>query len=180
MPGSPPSRWWSVAYLRNPSWTARCGCDGWPWPCSSPPELPIFSMATMRESGTSIRVRPDARSDRRQALGSVLPADAGGGKQYSWLDAVGRHRDPVREILVSGLREYLAVLRVSVPVTKLAKWKTTIQLVAIGFLIAGEAGEEILPSTTLIGIVLLWMSAIFTSTPAGLFPRRHPSPHRGG
>jgi cardiolipin synthase len=67
-----------------------------------------------------------------------------------------------REILVSGLREYLAALRVSVPVTKLAKWKTTIQLVAIGFLIAGEAGEQILPATTLIGIALLWMSAIFT------------------
>ena len=67
-----------------------------------------------------------------------------------------------REILVSGLREYLAALRVSVPVTKLAKWKTTIQLVAIGFLIAGEAGEQILPPTTLIGIVLLWLSAIFT------------------
>src|ERR1700752_784348 len=42
-----------------------------------------------------------------------------------------------REILVSGLREYLAALRVSVPVTKLAKWKTTVQLVAIGFLLAG-------------------------------------------
>ena len=67
-----------------------------------------------------------------------------------------------REILVSGLREYLAALRVSVPVTKLAKWKTTVQLVAIGFLIAGEAGEAILPLTTLIGIVLLWISAIFT------------------
>ena len=67
-----------------------------------------------------------------------------------------------REILVSGLREYLAALRVSVPVTKLAKWKTTVQLVAIGFLIAGEAGEQILPPTTMIGIVLLWMSAIFT------------------
>jgi cardiolipin synthase len=67
-----------------------------------------------------------------------------------------------REILVSGLREYLAALRVSVPVTKLAKWKTTIQLVAIGFLIAGEAGEQILSATTLIGIALLWMSAIFT------------------
>ncbi|MHC2435625.1 CDP-diacylglycerol--glycerol-3-phosphate 3-phosphatidyltransferase [Bradyrhizobium sp. USDA 4451] len=68
-----------------------------------------------------------------------------------------------REILVSGLREYLAGLRVSVPVTKLAKWKTTIQLVAIGFLIAGEAGgEQVFPATTLIGIVLLWMSAIFT------------------
>jgi cardiolipin synthase len=67
-----------------------------------------------------------------------------------------------REILVSGLREYLATLRVSVPVTKLAKWKTTIQLVAIGFLIAGEAGDQIVPATTLVGIVLLWMSAIFT------------------
>ena len=67
-----------------------------------------------------------------------------------------------REILVSGLREYLAVLRVSVPVTKLAKWKTTVQLVAIGFLLAGEAGDQVLPFTSLIGIVLLWISAIFT------------------
>lgn len=67
-----------------------------------------------------------------------------------------------REILVSGLREYLAAIRVSVPVSHLAKWKTTVQLVAIGFLIAGEAGESILPATTLIGIVLLWISAIFT------------------
>ena len=85
-----------------------------------------------------------------------------------------------REILVSGLREYLAALRVSVPVTKLAKWKTTMQLVAIGFLIAGEAGEQILPATTLIGIVLLWMSALFTIyNRLGLFPRRHPSSHQG-
>jgi cardiolipin synthase len=67
-----------------------------------------------------------------------------------------------REILVSGLREYLAALRVSVPVSKLAKWKTTVQLVAIGFLLAGEAGEQILPFTTLIGLVLLWLSAIVT------------------
>lgn len=67
-----------------------------------------------------------------------------------------------REILVSGLREYLAAIRVSVPVSQLAKWKTTVQLVAIGFLIAGEAGERILPPTTMIGIALLWISAIFT------------------
>jgi cardiolipin synthase len=67
-----------------------------------------------------------------------------------------------REILVSGLREYLAVIRISVPVSQLAKWKTTVQLVAIGFLIAGEAGEMILPPTVLIGIVLLWISAILT------------------
>jgi cardiolipin synthase len=67
-----------------------------------------------------------------------------------------------REILVSGLREYLAGLRVSVPVTKLAKWKTTAQLVAIGFLLAGEAGDQVLPFTTQIGLLLLWISAIVT------------------
>jgi cardiolipin synthase len=67
-----------------------------------------------------------------------------------------------REILVSGLREYLAALRVSVPVTKLSKWKTTVQLIAIGFLLAGEAGEQLLPYTSMIGIGLLWISAIFT------------------
>ena len=67
-----------------------------------------------------------------------------------------------REILVSGLREYLAGLRVSVPVTRLAKWKTTLQLVAIGFLIAGEAGELVMPFTIQIGLALLWISALFT------------------
>src|SRR5436853_182923 len=67
-----------------------------------------------------------------------------------------------REILVSGLREYLAALRVSVPVTKLAKWKTTVQLVAIGFLLAGEAGDMIVPVVTQIGLLLLWISAIIT------------------
>jgi CDP-diacylglycerol---glycerol-3-phosphate 3-phosphatidyltransferase len=67
-----------------------------------------------------------------------------------------------REILVSGLREYLAELRVSVPVTRLAKWKTTAQLVAIGFLLAGEAGDKIVPVVTVTGLTLLWVSAIVT------------------
>jgi cardiolipin synthase len=67
-----------------------------------------------------------------------------------------------REILVSGLREYLAELRVSVPVTQLAKWKTTMQLVAVGFLIAGPAGDQILPITTNAGLALLWLSALLT------------------
>jgi cardiolipin synthase len=67
-----------------------------------------------------------------------------------------------REILVSGLREYLAELRVSVPVTRLAKWKTLGQMVAVGFLIAGDAGDVVLPQTTLIGITLLWLSALLT------------------
>jgi cardiolipin synthase len=75
-----------------------------------------------------------------------------------------------REILVSGLREYLAALRVSVPVTKLAKWKTTVQLIAIGFLLAGDAGDQLFasivpvlgPVVTQMGLLLLWISAIVT------------------
>ncbi|MGQ3674493.1 CDP-diacylglycerol--glycerol-3-phosphate 3-phosphatidyltransferase [Xanthobacter sp. TB0139] len=67
-----------------------------------------------------------------------------------------------REILVSGLREFLAELRVSVPVSRLAKWKTTLQLVAVGVLITGQAGEQLLPGLNLAGIVLLWISAVLT------------------
>jgi len=67
-----------------------------------------------------------------------------------------------REILVSGLREFLAELKVSVPVSKVAKWKTTLQLIALGFLIAGRAGELVLPGTVRIGLALLWLSALLT------------------
>ena len=68
----------------------------------------------------------------------------------------------MREISVSGLREFLAELRVSVPVTRLAKWKTTMQMVAIGFLLAGPAGDRIFPYKTYIGLLLLWISALVT------------------
>nr|WP_036264458.1 CDP-diacylglycerol--glycerol-3-phosphate 3-phosphatidyltransferase [Methylocapsa aurea] len=67
-----------------------------------------------------------------------------------------------REILVSGLREFLAELKVSIPVSKIAKWKTMMQLVALGFLIAGPSGEEILPGTLIIGLTLFWLSALLT------------------
>ena len=67
-----------------------------------------------------------------------------------------------REILVSGLREYLAELRVPMPVTAVAKWKTTAQLVALGFLIAGPAGEAVFPGSITIGVILLWVAAILT------------------
>jgi CDP-diacylglycerol--glycerol-3-phosphate 3-phosphatidyltransferase len=67
-----------------------------------------------------------------------------------------------REILVSGLREFLAELKVSVPVSRVAKWKTTFQLLAVGFLIAGPAGETVLPGTVALGIGLLWAAAILT------------------
>jgi cardiolipin synthase len=67
-----------------------------------------------------------------------------------------------REILVSGLREYLAELNVRVQVTWLAKWKTTLQLIAIGFLILGDAGDAIVPVVTPTGLSLLWLSALLT------------------
>src|SRR5215470_3070965 len=66
-----------------------------------------------------------------------------------------------REILVSGLREYLAGLRVGMPVSRLAKWKTVIQMVAIGILIVGDAGPGFVPVTE-IGELLLWIAAILT------------------
>lgn len=67
-----------------------------------------------------------------------------------------------REILVSGLREYLAELKVSVPVTRIAKWKTTVQMLALAFLLAGPAGDKVLPYTTQLGIFLLWVAALLT------------------
>jgi CDP-diacylglycerol--glycerol-3-phosphate 3-phosphatidyltransferase len=67
-----------------------------------------------------------------------------------------------REILVSGLREFLAELNVSVPVSTVAKYKTTLQLVALGFLIAGPAGDAVVPVVSVVGTILLWISALLT------------------
>ena len=66
-----------------------------------------------------------------------------------------------REILVSGLREFLAELNVGLPVSRLAKWKTTIQMVALGFLIVGDSGPEMIP-VQLIGEAGLWTAAALT------------------
>jgi len=67
-----------------------------------------------------------------------------------------------REILVSGLREYLAELKVSMPVSRLAKWKTGVQMVALAFLLIGSAGDKIFPYTSWMGLKLLWVAAILT------------------
>ena len=67
-----------------------------------------------------------------------------------------------REILVSGLREFLAELKVPVPVTQLAKWKTTVQMIALGVLLAGPAGDKIVPGIGAGGLVLLWLAAMLT------------------
>ena len=48
------------------------------------------------------------------------------------------------------------------PVTAVAKWKTTAQLISLGFLIAGHAGEKLIPGSLTIGIALLWVAATLT------------------
>ena len=72
----------------------------------------------------------------------------------------------LREILVSGLREYLAGLRVGLPVTTLAKWKTGVQMGALGTLLAGNDGAAILHLSFLpvanIGEIMLWAAAALT------------------
>jgi cardiolipin synthase len=65
-----------------------------------------------------------------------------------------------REILVSGLREFLAQRDIAVPVTVLAKWKTTVQLVAAGFLIAMGLGVG--TWVDVIALTLLWLAAAIT------------------
>src|SRR5690606_33971357 len=66
-----------------------------------------------------------------------------------------------REILVSGLREYLAEIRVGLPVSALAKWKTLLQMFSIAFLIVGTSGPAFLP-TRAIGEAGLWIAAGLT------------------
>ena len=70
-----------------------------------------------------------------------------------------------REILVSGLREYLAGFEVRLPVSRLAKWKTTIQMIAIGLLIIGNVSHPTIPDIVpirLIGESCLWIAALVT------------------
>ena len=71
-----------------------------------------------------------------------------------------------REILISGLREFLAKSQVVMPVTGLAKFKTFIQMFAIAILLTGESGNRLINlqdyNAHSIGIILLWLSAFLT------------------
>ncbi len=72
----------------------------------------------------------------------------------------------IREILISGLREFLAKSKISMPVTGLAKFKTFVQMFAIAILLTGESGNSIVGfqdyNAHTIGIILLWLSAFLT------------------
>lgn len=67
----------------------------------------------------------------------------------------------LREITVSGLREYLAGLQVSMPVSRLAKWKTAFQMIALGALLLGGALSG-WPIVHQLGLVCLWIAALLT------------------
>jgi cardiolipin synthase len=72
----------------------------------------------------------------------------------------------LREILVSGLREYLAGIRIGLPVTRLAKWKTGFQMGALGTLLAGDSSAQWLHLSFIpvgaIGEIMLWVAAALT------------------
>ncbi len=123
-------------------------------------------------------------------VGAALMLLAGQGRLTSW----GLYPAIVillREILVSGLREYLAGLRVGLPVTALAKWKTGFQMGALGALLAGNDTAVLIHLSFLpvvrIGEAMLCVAAVLTlltgwdylkaglrhaTTPTGAFPRR--------
>ena len=71
-----------------------------------------------------------------------------------------------REILISGLREFLAKIRIDMPVTSLSKLKTFLQMLSIAILLTGESGNKIVNfqdyNAQTIGIILLWLSAFLT------------------
>ena len=106
----------------------------------------LFRRLSRPRAGADFAARPVPRPDRRQDHGR-------GGDRHAGARAASRAASPIihslhiipalvillREIIVSGLREFLASLQVSMPVSQLAKWKTTLQLVALGALILGGA-----------------------------------------
>ncbi len=71
-----------------------------------------------------------------------------------------------REILISGLREFLAIGKIKLPVSNLAKYKTFLQMFSISILLTGETGNKIINfqdyNAQTIGIILLWLSAFLT------------------
>lgn len=68
----------------------------------------------------------------------------------------------IREFLISGLREFLGPQNITVPVSNLAKWKTTVQMIALGFLVVGNYGNVLLPHTLLYGQIGLTIAAVIT------------------
>ena len=127
------------------------------------PQAELRAITSRKEAGTPVAAMfPSLRKHVDLAFTAPDAKALGGCDVVFFATPNGVAMNDAREILVSGLREYLAGLNVRVEVTRLAKWKTTLQLVAVGFLVLGDAGDAILPVVTLIGLTLLWLSALLT------------------
>ena len=98
-------------------------------------------------------------------VGATLMMLAGTGRLGDW-GVYPAIAVMLREILVSGLREFLAGARIGLPVTRLAKWKTAAQMGALGALVAGNGTAALLGiawlPVALMGLVLLWVAALLT------------------
>ncbi|MEN0073133.1 MAG: CDP-diacylglycerol--glycerol-3-phosphate 3-phosphatidyltransferase [Paracraurococcus sp.] len=98
-------------------------------------------------------------------VGAALMVMAGNGRLTDWT-LYPAIVILLREILVSGLREYLAGLRIGLPVSRLAKWKTGFQMGALGTLLAGDSAAAVLHLSflpvSLIGEAMLWVAAALT------------------
>lgn len=121
-------------------------------------------LARERQQTSAFGVMLDPIADKL-LVGAALMLLAGMGRltEFGLLPAIVIL---LREILVSGLREYLAGLSVGLPVTKLAKWKTGFQMGALGTLLAGDTGASVIGLTflpvSLIGELMLWTAAALT------------------
>ena len=153
--------------------------------CFTLPELPTFTSRWVAFAIYAAAAITDffdgylARAWQQQsALGRMLDPIADKllvGAALMLLAGLGRLSDAallpaivimLREIMVSGLREYLAELRVGLPVTRLAKWKTGFQMGALGTLLAGDSGAAAIGlgalPVSLIGEAGLWVAAALT------------------
>ncbi len=137
----------AVPVLLTPAhWAALVGAGDLYRRLPSPTGSTVIWPAPGRQQSTLGRML-DPIADK--LLVGATPADADALTTPSTAGRSGRRSIILcREILVSGLREFLAELNVKVHVTQLAKWKTTVQMVALGVLLAGPAGDKVIPGLT--------------------------------
>ena len=116
-------------------------------------------LARLRKEETDFGTFFDPIADKLLVSSVILVLTAIGTIQ-SWL-TIPALIILLREIAVSGLREYLAGIKISVPVSKIAKLKTSLQLIALAILILSESGISIIP-ILFIGKIALWAAGILT------------------
>ncbi len=102
----------------------------------------------------------DPIADKIFVMAVIIMLVSGGAIHGIWL--VPAMVILAREFLISGLREYLGPKNIQVPVSKLAKWKTGVQMTALGFLVIGEHGNTIVPFTPEIGLIGLLVASVLT------------------